>query len=78
MQPGAPGQDTQTISTARATDLSRVRHTPADAKFMQGMIGHHAQAVEMVALIADRTATEDLKRLGLRIQVSQEDRKSVV
>jgi len=73
LQPGAPGQETKTISTAQATDLSKVGHTAADAKFMQGMIGHHAQAVEMVALIAERTASDDLKRLGLRIQVSQED-----
>jgi uncharacterized protein (DUF305 family) len=78
LQPGAPGQDTKTIDTAQATDLSKVGHTPADVKFMQGMIGHHAQAVEMVALIADRTASEDLKRLGLRIQVSQEDEMNMM
>jgi uncharacterized protein (DUF305 family) len=78
MQPGAPGQDTQTISTARATDLSKVRHTPADVKFMQGMIGHHAQAVEMVALINDRSARQDLKMLGLRIQVSQDDEMNMM
>jgi uncharacterized protein (DUF305 family) len=73
LQPGAPGQDTKTIDTAAATDLSKVQHTPADVKFMQGMIGHHAQAVEMVALINDRTDNQDLKMLGLRIQVSQDD-----
>jgi uncharacterized protein (DUF305 family) len=78
LQPGAPGQETKTIGTEQATDLSKVGHTPADVKFMQGMIGHHAQAVEMVALIADRTATEDLKRLGLRIQVSQEDEMNMM
>jgi uncharacterized protein (DUF305 family) len=78
LQPGAPGQETKTIGTAQATDLSKVGHTPADAKFMQGMIGHHAQAVEMVALINDRTATDDLKRLGLRIQVSQEDEMNMM
>ena len=78
LQPGAPGQETKTIGTAEATDLSKVGHTPADVKFMQGMIGHHAQAVEMVALIADRTASEDLKRLGLRIQVSQEDEMNMM
>ena len=78
LQPGAPGQDTKTIDTAQATDLSKVGHTPADTRFMQGMIGHHAQAVEMVALIADRTASEDLKRLGLRIQVSQEDEMNMM
>jgi uncharacterized protein (DUF305 family) len=73
LQPGAPGQDTRTISTAEATDLSKVQATAADVKFMQGMIGHHAQAVEMVALIKDRTANPDMNRLGLRIQVSQDD-----
>lgn len=78
LQPGAPGQETKTIGAAQATDLSKVGHTPADVKFMQGMIGHHAQAVEMVALVADRTATEDLKRLGLRIQVSQEDEMNMM
>lgn len=78
LQPGAPGQDTRQINTAQATDLSKVRHTPADVKFMQGMIGHHAQAVEMVALIRDRTATGDLKKLGLRIQVSQDDEMNMM
>jgi uncharacterized protein (DUF305 family) len=73
LQPGAPGQDSKAITTAQATDLSKVGATPADVKFMQGMIGHHAQAVEMVALINDRTANADMKMLGLRIQVSQDD-----
>ncbi len=45
---------------------------------MQGMIGHHAQAVEMVALINDRTANPDMKRLGLRIQVSQDDEMNMM
>ena len=57
MQPGAPGQESRTITTAEATDLSKVGATAADIKFMQGMIGHHAQAVEMVALITERTST---------------------
>jgi uncharacterized protein (DUF305 family) len=78
MQPGAPGQDTQAISSERATDLSKVGHTPADVKFMQGMIGHHAQAVEMVALINERSKSPDLKMLGLRIQVSQDDEMNMM
>lgn len=48
-------------------------HTQADVKFMQGMIGHHAQAVEMVTLLFARSESDDMKRLGRRIQVSQED-----
>jgi uncharacterized protein (DUF305 family) len=73
LQPGPPGQESKPITTAQATDLSKVQATPADIKFMQGMIGHHAQAVEMVALINDRTANPNMKMLGLRIQVSQDD-----
>ena len=78
LQPGAPGQDTKAIGVAAATDLSRVRFTPADAKFMQGMIGHHAQAVEMVALIPSRTQNQYLKMLGQRIDISQADEMNMM
>ena len=78
LQPGAPGQDTRTITTEQATDLSKVQSTAADIKFMQGMIGHHAQAVEMVALINDRTTNPDMKKMGLRIQISQEDEMNMM
>ena len=40
---------------------------------MQGMIGHHAQALEMTALLASRTASENMRKLALRIEVSQAD-----
>lgn len=73
LQPGAPGQETKAIGVAAATDLSKVRFTEADTKFMQGMIGHHAQAVEMVALIPSRTQNQYMKMLGQRIDISQED-----
>jgi uncharacterized protein (DUF305 family) len=73
VQPGAPGESTQVISAVEAVDLSKVGHTAADVKFMQGMIGHHSQAVEMVELLKARTASEDMKLLGLRIELSQED-----
>jgi uncharacterized protein (DUF305 family) len=40
---------------------------------MQGMIMHHAQAVEMTALIESHTENEDLRSLGARISSSQSD-----
>ena len=40
---------------------------------MQGMIGHHAQALDMTALVPSRTSREDLKKLALRIEVAQAD-----
>ena len=73
VQPGAPGQPSQVISSARASDLSRVQYTGADIKFMQGMIGHHAQAVEMVALVPSRTSSDAIRKLAQRIDVSQQD-----
>jgi uncharacterized protein (DUF305 family) len=40
---------------------------------MQGMIMHHAQAVEMTALIELHTENKDLRSLGARISRSQSD-----
>ena len=73
VQPGAPGEPTRPITVDRATDLSAIRHTAADVKFMQGMIGHHAQAIEMTALRAERSTTESLRLMALRIELSQAD-----
>lgn len=73
VQPGAPGQSSRVIDAAQAADLSHVRHTAADVRFMQGMIGHHAQAVEMCALLGSRTKREDMRLLARRIEISQAD-----
>ena len=40
---------------------------------MQGMIMHHAQAVEMTALIPSHTENKELRSLGARISSSQTD-----
>jgi uncharacterized protein (DUF305 family) len=73
VQPGAPGQATQVVGAEQARDLSKVGATPADVKFMQGMIHHHAQAIDMTELLKTRTGSEGMKKLGMRIQVSQTD-----
>jgi uncharacterized protein (DUF305 family) len=73
VQPGVPGAASHTIARRQATDLSRVQYTAADVKFMQRMIHHHAQALDMTALIASRTGMEKMKLLGQRIEISQSD-----
>jgi uncharacterized protein (DUF305 family) len=71
VQPGAPGKPTRTLpSTTRATLPPA---SPADTQFMQGMIMHHAQAVEMTALIESHTENKDVRSLGARISRSQSD-----
>lgn len=47
--------------------------TLADVRFMQHMIGHHAQAVQMAALAPGNGASEDVVRLARKIDISQRD-----
>ena len=71
VQPGAPGEPSKTLppsTTAPAPQLAK-----ADVEFMQGMIMHHAQAVEMAALIPSHTQSKALRSLGKRISLSQTD-----
>jgi uncharacterized protein (DUF305 family) len=73
MQPGAPGQASRTIAADKAVDLTHVQYTAADVQFMQGMIGHHAQAIEMTTLLPSRTSRADMRTLAMRIEMSQAD-----
>jgi uncharacterized protein (DUF305 family) len=73
VQPGIPGTSSRTIARKEAVDLSKVQFSAADVKFMQGMTHHHAQALDLTALIASRTSLEKMKLLGQRIEISQSD-----
>jgi uncharacterized protein (DUF305 family) len=70
VQPGAPGEPGRVMTPGPP---AAPKYTEADAKFMQGMIGHHAQALEMTALVPSRTAADGMKLLAKRIEVSQTD-----
>ncbi len=71
VQPSAPGQPTRTLPSSTTATLPP--SSPKDVEFMQGMIMHHAQAVEMTALIESRTENKELRLLGARISHSQSD-----
>ncbi len=58
---------------AQPAPISHPTHTAADVAFMRGMIPHHQQALEMAALVADRTSNEAIHLLAERIAVSQQD-----
>jgi uncharacterized protein (DUF305 family) len=70
---GAPGEASRVVEGMQPVDAARPRHTAADAAFMQGMIAHHLQAVEMTALVAERTQRADVRLLARRIEGSQAD-----
>lgn len=69
--PGAPGQSTRAITAEQSVQMSRSTFTAADVRFMQHMIVHHGQAVEMNALIGARTGTYAIVTLGERISQTQ-------
>src|SRR5579862_4792985 len=71
VQPGPPGKPSKTLPAN--TQATLPPRSKADVEFMQGMIMHHAQAVEMTALIASHTENKDLRALGARISSSQSD-----
>jgi uncharacterized protein (DUF305 family) len=73
VQPGAPGEPSRVIDARQAADLSQIKHTAAEIRFMQGMIGHHIQALEMTRLLASRTSRPDMQLLAKRIEISQAD-----
>jgi uncharacterized protein (DUF305 family) len=71
VQPGAPGKPSKRLPSSTAAKLPPRSQT--DVEFMQGMIMHHAQAVEMTALIPSHTENKELRSLGARISSSQSD-----
>ena len=73
IQPGAPGEASRELSAEEASDLASIQFTEADVGFMQRMISHHAQALEMTVLVETRSNREVMQLLSERIELSQED-----
>jgi len=73
IQPGAPGDLPKTITAEEASKIAANSYSQDDVRFVQDMIPHHNQAVQMSALVAERTNRPELKDVAGRIDVSQED-----
>ena len=73
LKPGAPGQQTKSISAEEATNIANSSYTTADVYFMQGMIVHHEQALTMSKLAPQRTNSPAIVDLAGRIEGSQAD-----
>ena len=71
--PGAPGEASKTLSASEASEIAKSSYTDADVGFMQGMIAHHQQAVEMSELVEARTNNEEVVTIAGRILASQAD-----
>src|SRR5215213_2667032 len=73
VQPGAPGQPTTPLSAEQAIRIADTKFTADDVQFMKDMIMHHYQAVQMAALVKDRTNRQPIVDVAKRIDASQAD-----
>ena len=73
VQPGAPGNSGRVLSAEEAVQITDTSYSPADVSFMQMMIPHHQQALEMADLVEGRTNRPELVEIAGRIKASQSD-----
>ena len=73
VQPGAPGESSRLLSADLAIQIADTSHTPDDIQFMQDMMVHHQQALDMAVLAKDRTNAPGVLDASGRIKASQAD-----
>ncbi|MFD1931690.1 MULTISPECIES: DUF305 domain-containing protein [Nonomuraea] len=72
LAPGKPGEPARTLSPAEAaTAVPTPTANAVDVTFMQDMIIHHRQALDMAILAPSRASSEKLKGLASRIKDAQ-------
>ncbi|WP_372729503.1 DUF305 domain-containing protein [Nocardioides sp.] len=70
IQPGKPGEAAAEVAPDEASvPDSEWNHT--DVAFMQMMIPHHAQAIDMAELVPERAGSDVVRRLAERIKAAQ-------
>ena len=73
VSPGAPGEAPKLLTEEAAIAVADTRYTADDVAFMQNMIPHHQQALEMSLLAENRTNSPDILEAAGRIKASQDD-----
>lgn len=71
--PGRPGEEAKTISPEEAaTSVPSAPVNAADVKYVQDMVVHHRQAIDMAVLAPTRARAAKVKAIASRIKDSQE------
>ncbi|WP_103384349.1 DUF305 domain-containing protein [Pseudonocardia dioxanivorans] len=68
---GSAAAASTTPSAAATSAAASAAHNAADTAFVQGMIPHHTQAVQMAEMAAQRASNGQVKQLATRIQQAQ-------
>jgi uncharacterized protein (DUF305 family) len=69
LAPGRPGEPARTVAPGETVTVAPPN--AADVRYLQNMIIHHQQAIEMAKLVPDRAASADVKRIADRIAGTQ-------
>ncbi len=73
IQPSAPGMAPRLLSAEEAIQIANTSYSGVDVRFMQDMIPHHQQALEMSVLADTRTNSPQVLEAAGRIKASQSD-----
>jgi|SRR5687767_2416046 len=75
-----PSPESPPTSAAPATQVGipSLKHSPADVKFMNDMIAHHAQAVRIAAWAPTHGASPAVQRMAERVVVGQNDEIAIM
>jgi uncharacterized protein (DUF305 family) len=73
VQLGAPGETNRELSPEEIEALDLPEASEEDVAFVQGMVPHHEQALQMTSLVPDRAANERIVLFAERMDISQKD-----
>jgi len=73
VQLGAPGETNRELSPEEIEALELPEASEEDVAFVQGMVPHHEQALQMTSLVRDRAANERIVLFAERMDISQKD-----
>ncbi len=71
LEPGRPGESAGVTDSDKVKAVEPPVYNGVDTTFVQMMIVHHAQAIRMADLAAERAANPQLKALAARISLAQ-------
>ncbi|WP_327109069.1 DUF305 domain-containing protein [Nonomuraea glycinis] len=72
LAPGRPGEQARTLSPGEAvTAVPKPVMNAADVKYLQDMVVHHQQALDMSILVPNRATSARIKALASRIKDTQ-------
>ena len=69
--PGRPGEEPRVVEPGETGEALGAGYSEAEVLFMEQMIPHHAQALEMAELAVERAEVEQFKVFAERIAISQ-------